>query len=335
MLAWMKFCICAALILYTGYKLSYYGDIICEKTSLTRSLMGFVFLSMATTLPELITSLGSITIVDSPNLAAGNALGSILINLMFIALLDLVQGKGALLYEVSIDHILSGALCILTLTFMSLFIFLRSYLNVRLGFFNFGFDSLILLLIYGAGLRLMFGYSDKKRDKEKKDKESLPSHKSIRLKAVVFRFSLCFIAIIFLALWLAKIGDEIVEVMGWSEALVGTFFLALATSLPELIVSLTSLKFAVDMAIGNILGANFLDVMILPVCDIFFRRGEILSYISSIHLITLLTAILITTIVIIGLIYRSRKSFLRMGWDAIAIIATFLLGSYFLVIFKA
>jgi len=337
MLAWLKFIICAMLILYTGYKLSYYGDMICEKTSITRSLMGFVFLSMATTLPEFITSLGSITIVNSPNLAAGNALGSILINLMVIALLDLVQGKGALLYEVSTNHILSGGLCIIALGFMALFLFLRSVLNIQWGLFNLGLDSLLLLLVYALGLRLMFGYKDKHKDEEKsgkKAKKGLPPHKPIHLRSIIFRFSLCFIAIIFLALWLAKIGGEIVEVMGWNAALVGTFFLALATSLPELIVSLTALRFAVDMAIGNILGANFLDVMILPVCDVFFRRGEILSYVSSIHLITLLLAIIITAIVIIGLIYRSRKSFLRLGWDAIAMIATFVLGSYFLIVFS-
>jgi len=333
MLAWLKFCACAALILYTGYKLSYYGDIICEKTSLSKTLMGFVFLSLATTLPEFVTSIGSITVVDSPNLAAGNALGSILINLMIIALLDLVQGRGPLLYKVSMYHILSGGLCITALGFISFFIFLRSQLNLQSGFLNFGFDSLILLFIYVLGLRLMFGYKDKEKPKEK-IKGNSPLYKHIHLRAILIKFSLCFIAIVFLALWLAKIGDEIVKVMGWSEALVGTFFLALATSLPELIVSLTSLKFALNMAIGNILGSNFLDVMILPVCDIFFRRGEILSYISPVHLITILLSMTLTAIVIIGIIYRSRKSFLRLGWDAIAMIATFTLGSYFLILFS-
>jgi cation:H+ antiporter len=322
------------LILYTGYKLSYYGDIICEKTSLTKSLMGFVFLSIATTLPEFVTSIGSITVVNSPNLAAGNTLGSILINLMIIALLDLVQGKGALLYKVSMNHILSGGLCIIALGFISFFIFLRSQLNIQLGLLNFGFDSLILFFIYVVGLRLMFGYKGKEKSRDKQKANPSSSYPHIRLKPTLIKFSLCFIAIIFLALWLAKVGEEIVKVMGWSEALVGTFFLALATSLPELVVSLTSLKFALDMAIGNILGANFLNVMTLPVCDIFFRRGQILSYVSPVHLITLSLGIILTAIVIIGIIYRSGKSFLRLGWDAIAMIATFVLGSYFLILFS-
>jgi len=333
MFAWLKFCACALLILYTGYKLSYYGDVICEKTSLTKSLMGFVFLSLATALPEFITSIGSITVVDSPNLAAGNALGSILINLMIIALLDLAQGKGPLLYEVSMNHILSAGLCIIALGFISLFIFLRSFLDIQSGILNFGFDSLILLFIYALGIRLMFGYKGRKKPGEK-PKVAMPLYKHVHLRTTLAKFSLCFIAIVFLALWLAKTGEEIVKVMGWSDVLVGTFFLALATSLPELVVSLTALKFAVDMAIGNILGANFLDIMILPVCDIFFRRGQILSYIFPVHLITTSLAIILTAIVIIGLIYRSRKSFLRMGWDAIAMITTFILGSYFLIRFS-
>ncbi len=331
MFTWLKFIICGICILYTGYKLSYYGDIISEKTGLSRGLMGFAFLALATTLPEMVTSVSSITIVQSPNLAAGNIFGSIVINLMFISLLDLLQGKGALLPTVKTHHILYGGLGLIAMGLATFSILLRAQFDGTLGLFNFGFDSLILLIIYILGLRLIFGYEVKNKSKEKASAKSSPSYPNISLSLALVLFSLCFISIIFLGIWLAKIGEEIVVTMGWSEALVGTIFLALATSLPELVVSISSLKFAADMAMGNILGANFLDIMIIPLCDLFFREGEFLSCLAPEHTLTLLLGMILTSIVIVGLIYRSRKSFLKLGWDVIAMIATFVVGSYFLI----
>jgi len=331
MFVWIKFIICGGFILYVGYKLSYYGDIISEKTALSRGLMGFVFLSLATTLPEMVTSVSAITIVQSPDLAAGNIFGSIVINLMFIALLDLIQGKGSLLYTIKISHILYGGLGIMAMAVTSISILIRYELLGNLGLFNFGLDSLVLLIIYIIGLRLIFGYEAKSRPEKKISGKSPSIYSGIRLSSAITLFSLCFILIIFLGVWLAQIGEEIVITMDWNEALVGTIFLALATSLPELVVSISSLRFAADMAIGNILGANFLDIMIIPVSDLFFRRGEFLSYVTPKHTITLMLGIILTGIVIVGLIYRSRRSFLKLGWDAIAMLATFITGGYFLI----
>jgi len=120
--------------------------------------------------------------------------------------------------------------------------------------------------------------------------------------------------------------------MGWSESLVGTSLLALSTSLPELIVTVSALKFSIDMAIGNILGSNFFDIMIIPLCDLLLREKEFLGEISSQHLFTLMLSIMLTAIVIVGLIYRSKKAFLKLGWDAIAMVATSIVGGYFLIL---
>ena len=330
MSAWLKFLICSTSILYVGYRLSYYGDVISEKTNLSRGLVGFVFLSMATTLPEMITSVSAITIVQSPDMAAGNIFGSIVINIMFIALLDLIQGKGSLLRTIKTSHILYGGLGIVAMAVATFSIILRQELTGDLGLFNFGLDSLVLIIIYAIGLKLIFG-QDKKINPEKKDSADPSSmYSGIRLSSAISLFSLCFIIMVFLGVWLAGIGDEIVTSMNWSEALVGTAFLALATSLPELVVSISSLRFGADMAIGNILGANFLDIMVIPACDIFFRQGEFLSYVTPKHTITIVLGVILTGIVVIGLIYRSRKFFLRLGWDTMAMLVTFVVGGYFL-----
>ena len=167
MLVWLKFVVCGALILYIGYKLAYYGDIISEKTGLSRGLIGFVFLSLATTLPEMVTSISVISLVQSPDMAAGNIFGSVVINIMFIALLDLIQGRGSLLHTIRTSHILYGGLGIVAMAIANFSIMLRHEFTGNLGLFNFGLDSLILLIIYVIGLRLIFS-QDRKIALEKK-----------------------------------------------------------------------------------------------------------------------------------------------------------------------
>ena len=332
MFAWLTFLICSVSILYVGHRLSYYGDVISEKTNLSRGLMGFVFLSLATTLPEMVTSVSAITIAQSPDLAAGNIFGSIVMNIMFIALLDLIQGKGPLLPTIKTNYILYGGLGIIAMAVATFSIMLRQEFAGNLGLFNFGWDSIILIIIYAIGLKLIFGQDKKIKLEEKNAVELSSRYSGIRLSSAITLFSLFFIVIIFLGVWLASIGDQIVTTMNWNEALVGTIFLALATSLPELVVSISSLRFGADMAVGNILGANFLDIMVIPACDIFFRQGEFLSYVTPKHTITLILGIILTGIVVVGLIYRSRRSFLRLGWDSIALLATFVVGGYFLIL---
>ncbi len=332
MFVWLTFLICSVSILYVGHRLSYYGDVISEKTNLSRGLMGFVFLSLATTLPEMVTSVSAITIAQSPDLAAGNIFGSIVMNIMFIALLDLIQGKGPLLPTIKTNYILYGGLGIIAMAVATFSIMLRQEFAGNLGLFNFGWDSIILIIIYAIGLKLIFGQDKKIKLEEKNAVELSSRYSGIRLSSAITLFSLFFIVIIFLGVWLASIGDQIVTTMNWNEALVGTIFLALATSLPELVVSISSLRFGADMAVGNILGANFLDIMVIPACDIFFRQGEFLSYVTPKHTITLILGIILTGIVVVGLIYRSRRSFLRLGWDSIALLATFVVGGYFLIL---
>ncbi len=332
MLVWLKFSTCSLAMIYTGYKLSMYGNIISEKTQITKTLMGFILLALATSLPEFVTSGSSITVVHSPDLAAGDLFGSLLINLMIIALLDLIQGKGPLMYEARSSHILYGGLSIILIGIVCSSLILRSQLNGSLGIFGFGLDSVALIAVYILGLRLIFTYEKKSPSTPPSKNESSPLYRGISLRSSLIKFLIFFVGIVFLGIWLAAIGKELVTTMGWSESLVGTSFLALSTSLPELIVTISALKFSIDMAIGNILGSNFFDIMIIPLCDVLLRGKEFLGEISSQHIFTLMLSVILTAIVIVGLIYRSKKAFLKLGWDAIAMVVTSIVGGYFLIL---
>jgi cation:H+ antiporter len=103
-------------------------------------------------------------------------------------------------------------------------------------------------------------------------------------------------------------------------------FAALVTSLPELVVTITAVRIgAVDMAIGDLLGSNLFNILILTVDDIFYRSNALLSSISSIHLLSAISAITMTGAVIVGMYFRSgRQIFNRFGWTSIALLIIYL-----------
>lgn len=88
---WAMYAACTALIVFSGAKLSRYGDILAGKTGLGRTWIGVVLMASVTSLPELITGLGSVTYAGVPDIAVGDVLGSCAFNLLILALLDVLQ----------------------------------------------------------------------------------------------------------------------------------------------------------------------------------------------------------------------------------------------------
>lgn len=74
-LVWIKFIFCTSIIVFAGYKLSIYGDVIAEKTGLGRTWIGIVLMAGVTSLPELITGVTSVTVTHAPDIAVGDLVG--------------------------------------------------------------------------------------------------------------------------------------------------------------------------------------------------------------------------------------------------------------------
>ena len=89
---WAMYAACTALIVFSGSKLSRYGDILAGKTGLGRTWIGVVLMASVTSLPELITGLGSVTYAGVPDIAVGDVLGSCAFNLLILALLEELAG---------------------------------------------------------------------------------------------------------------------------------------------------------------------------------------------------------------------------------------------------
>ena len=84
LLPWLKLAACVVMIGVAGPILVRNGDAIARLTGLSRSWIGLVLLATATSLPELLTGVSAVTIANAPNIAAGDALGSCVFNLMML-----------------------------------------------------------------------------------------------------------------------------------------------------------------------------------------------------------------------------------------------------------
>ena len=107
---WAYLAATAAVILVASWFLAKSADVIAEKSGLGRSFIGVVLLATATSLPELGTGVSSIVVVDAPDLAAGDAFGSNVFNLLIIGLLDLYWRNGPILNAVGTTTVVIGVL---------------------------------------------------------------------------------------------------------------------------------------------------------------------------------------------------------------------------------
>lgn len=329
MLIWLKFALAAAVIGIAGYRLSLCGDVIAEKTGLSGSWIGLILISTVTSLPELVTGVSAVAVAEAPNIALGDALGSCVFNLLLIVVLDLLYRKEPLYTRASQGHILSAGFGVILIGFVGFTILLAQQTG-HLSFGHVGIYSPVIILSYLLAMRILFAY-EQRGMAALAEKESL-RYPHLRLRDAVIRYALAALAVVGAGVWLPFIGIELAGVMHWHTSFVGSLFIAFATSLPELAVTLSALRLgALDMAVANLFGSNLLNVMIIAIDDIFYLPGPLFSHVSSVHAATALSAVIMTGTATVGLIYRPRtRLFKAVGWVSMALFAIYLLNSYIL-----
>jgi len=108
----LRFALSATAIFVAGSFLTRFADELVEITGLGRLVSGSVLLAGATSLPELSVDLSAIT-MQVPDLAVGDLLGSSLMNLLILAVLDLVnRSPGWMFSRQASAHALAGLLSI-------------------------------------------------------------------------------------------------------------------------------------------------------------------------------------------------------------------------------
>lgn len=318
----LGFAVCAAIIFFAGKKLSFYGDLLAELTGMGKAWIGFILMSTVTSLPELMVGISSVSIVGSADLAVGNIVGSCAFNLGILSLMDVFTPKNKPLFsQVSQSHILAASFGIILIVLVGLGLYLDDIVISP----SMGLISLSFGVIYLLSVRSIYNYQ--KINPAEEVAEAIEQSPEVTLRSVSLKYAGFALVIIATALVLPYFAENIAVHTGLGESFVGTLFLAVSTSLPEIAISMIAIRTgSADMAVGNLLGSNIFNVFILFFGDIFYTKGLLLKDASDANLISVFAVIIMTAVAIIGFIAPGRSKRIFLAWDTLAILLLYILN---------
>jgi len=330
---WLIFAISTVVIVFAANKLAEYGDVIAVRTNLGGLVVGTIFLAAATSLPELITSISAFQ-VGAPDLAAGNLFGSNMVNVVLLALIDLVNYRVPLIRRMAVTHALTAVLA--SLLMLLAVIFIIADIPLSIGWV--GLDSLLIIAVYFGGMWLFQQESQSQggasRTKVFPVEEEFPS-----LKRGIIGFLLAALLLVFVVPQLVVASTEIAALTGLGEGFVGTSFLSLVTSLPELLAAFAAVRIgAFDLAVGNLFGSSVFNMfgssvfnmLGLGLADFFYTDGRFLGAIDPTFALVGLLALLLTNMALLANLARVERKVHFIELDSVAIIITYLAGMYLL-----
>ena len=330
-LVWLllQFALCAALIARAGYVLSRSADALAEAHGWGRGWVGLALLATVTSLPELASGISAVAWVDAPNLAVGNALGACVVNLLFLVVVDALQRRQPMYRAASQTHLLSAGFGVVMLGFVAMSLLIGGRIPVVQ---HVGVYSPLLLALYLLALKAVHG--QERRALADARGHAAAEHAAqgtpaapaapVQVRREWRRFALAAVVVLVAGSWLPGVADGLAQALGLSRSFMGTVFMAVVTTLPEMAVTLGALRLgALDMAIGNLLGSNLFNVLILAVDDAGYVRGPLLAAASPVHAGTAVTALVMTGLVIIGRVMRPQGRLLRvLSWVSVGLVAT-------------
>lgn len=222
---------------------------IAKKFHISEIVIGLTIVSIGTSMPELFISVTS-ALEGRSSLTIGNVIGSNISNLF------LVLGVSAILKEIPLKKetkLIEIPMCLfITIIFVTV---------CNIGYTITRAEGIYLIILFAFFILYTFIMSkETKKDEEENEK--------INVKQSIFK-SIFYIILGIIGL---RIGGDltvnnavkIAESLNLSDKIISITILAIGTSLPELVTSITAdLKNESDIAIGNILGSNIFNMLLI------------------------------------------------------------------------
>jgi cation:H+ antiporter len=193
-----------------------------------------------------------------------------------------------------------------------------------------GVYSPLILGAYLAAMYTVFHYERRTLAATKQHEPLVPGVDGRSLRTAVGRYAISALFVAAAGAALPRVATEIATQMGWSNTFVGTVFVALATSVPEVAVSFAAITLgSVDLAVANLLGSNLFDVAIVALDDFIYAPGPILSAVSPSHAVTAISAAIMSAAAVVGFSYRPRARLLRRSsWIGATLLGVYLLNAF-------
>ena len=238
------------LLIWGADRLVYGAAASARNLGVAPLLIGLTIVAFATSAPEVLVSIVA-AFRGETDLAVGNAIGSNIANI------GLVLGSVALLrpIEMTSATLRREMPALLAVTLLTVALFLDTYLSRIDGLVL--LTGLIIVMIWLTRL----GFRSSASDPMKAEYEAeIPLHVSMRM--AIFWLVIGLAALLVGAELLVDAAINIAHALGVTELVIGIVLVALATSLPELAVSMVSaLKGEYGLALGTIVGSNIFNLL--------------------------------------------------------------------------
>jgi len=332
----------AAVVATAGTILARAADRIAAVTGLGRLLVGSILLAGATSLPELSVDVAAVR-GGMADLAAGDLLGSSLMNLLVLAGVDLAQRSGRrMLSREAASHALSATLSIALTGLAALAVLTAGRLP---GFTPLGISgwSWAILAAWLLGGRMMFidqrisvraaAEAEAKAAAEEAEPPAEPETGRPRLAAVLLPglvFAAAAVTLLVAGPRLAATADRLAAATGLGRTFVGTTLVAVTTSLPELVASIAAVRLgAFDLAIGNTFGSNAFNMVLFVPLDAC-HEGSLYAAVSPAHAVTAVAVIVATAVAVLGQLYHEERRIPVFEPDAVLVLLV-VLGALLMV----
>lgn len=237
-----------AIICLGGDKFVDNAVIVAKRLGMSEIMVGATIVSIGTTLPEVLVSTTA-AFNGSAAICAGNAYGSIICNTALIAGVSQLCRPSAGIDKKSF-HWNVGLFFL-----FSIFLFGVQYFTGSISRLV-GITLLAGFVVYTLGYIKIAGSKTQESAAQDAGETSLTA----ALLMMVFFAAALFIG----AKLLVNNGIIIAEALGVPERVIAVTFIALGTSLPELVTTVTSLvKGYASLGLGNVLGANLLNLLLV------------------------------------------------------------------------
>lgn len=334
-LLWVQLLICLAAIGTAGRWLSRCGAAVGEHTGMSGSWVGFILLATVTTLPELVTTVSALRLVDAPDIAVGGLLGSVAFNLLILLVLEVTTSRRTGLYmALARTHLCTAGLGAGLLGLVGASLLVEHAGEVPALAHVGAYTPVILLLWLWAMRRLYLEERHAPADAvaDSAAERSGSEGATMSLRRALAGYAASAAVVVGAGLWLPFVAKALAAAHGWEQTFVGTLLVAVVTSAPELSVTLASARIgAPDMAVGNVLGANLLNLAMLGLGDLIYTGGPLLRDASAAHVVTAFSGLLMTLLFMAGLTARSRpRLFGRISIVGPMLALIYLLNAVFL-----
>ena len=338
----LEIMVAGAIVIAAGSKLTRLADRLADDLKLGSAWVGMLLLATVTSLPELATGCTAVWI-ENTGMAFAAIYGSCSFNIVIIVLVNAVIGGGSVLSGATATHRLTSVLGTALITTSLIAVMLVGKFadqGVTAQVIELG-CVVVIPAIYFCGLVMVNRF-------EANAMAAVVDESAKRVRPPKrFYWAVGILSAILVASswWLAQVGDVLsdhpIGVLGGRSlgaTFVGAAFLAVATSLPEIVTSLAAIKLGnVNLALGNIFGSNMFNIFVIPFLKgVSLLRGDaLLMHGPDFQLpqatIAGLLPILLTAIAMAGLTYGTRRQFFRFGIDSVLIAVVYGVGMILLL----